>query len=254
MSDRDFAATLAKGLDVLSCFEYGAPALTLPEITRRSGLDRAVVRRLCLTLIRCGYLEEAATGLRLAPRVLTLAGGYLGRLEIGRVVQPILRHAAEKLDMEVALATRDRLQAVYVDRAAPASARVTLGFGIGSTLPLLHTAVGRMLLARSAREVIAEALATRPTRPYSEATEMDPDRLTAAIETARDQGYCIARDEFELGAAGVAVPVGALGQTPFVLATTASVHAFDDPSRLDRVLDILRQSALGIGRIGHERS
>ncbi len=148
MSDRDFAATLAKGLDVLACFEQSAQNLTLPEITRRTGLDRAVVRRLCLTLTRCGYLEEGETGLRLAPRVLTLAGGYLGGLEVGRVVQPILRHAAEELDMEVALATRDRLQAVYVDRAAPASARVTLGFGIGSTLPLLHTAVGRMLLAR----------------------------------------------------------------------------------------------------------
>ena len=249
MSDRDFAATLAKGLDVLSCFEQGAPALSLPEITRRSGLDRAVVRRLCLTLVRCGYLEESPAGLRLASRVLTLAGGYLGRLEIGRVVQPILRHAAEKLDMEVALATRDRLQAVYVDRAAPASARVTLGFGIGSTLPLLHTAVGRMLLARSTPEVMAETLAARPALPYTEATEMDPTRLSAAVETARDQGYCIARDEFELGAAGVAVPVGTLAQTPFVLATTASVHAFDDPAGLDRVLDVLRQSAIGIGRM-----
>ncbi|PWE29717.1 IclR family transcriptional regulator [Pararhodobacter marinus] len=248
MSDRDFAATLAKGLDVLACFEQSAQNLTLPEITRRTGLDRAVVRRLCLTLTRCGYLEEGETGLRLAPRVLTLAGGYLGGLEVGRVVQPILRHAAEELDMEVALATRDRLQAVYVDRAAPASARVTLGFGIGSTLPLLHTAVGRMLLARSAPEVLDAALAL-PARRYSEATDTDPARLRTAIEAAREQGYCIARDEFELGAAGVAVPVGALGQTPFVLATTASVNAFDDPARLDRVLDILRQSALSIGRV-----
>ncbi|WP_370222710.1 IclR family transcriptional regulator [Pararhodobacter marinus] len=248
MSDRDFAATLAKGLDVLACFEQSAQNLTLPEITRRTGLDRAVVRRLCLTLTRCGYLEEGETGLRLAPRVLTLAGGYLGGLEVGRVVQPILRHAAEELDMEVALATRDRLQAVYVDRAAPASARVTLGFGIGSTLPLLHTAVGRMLLARSEPEVLDAALAL-PARHYSEATDTDPARLRAAIEAAREQGFCIARDEFELGAAGVAVPVGALGQTPFVLATTASVNAFDDPARLDRVLDILRQSALSIGRV-----
>ena len=249
MSDRDFAATLAKGLEVLACFEDGALDLTLPEITRRTGLDRAVVRRLCLTLIRCGYLEDGAAGLRLAPRVVTLAGGFLRGLEIGRVVQPILRHAAEELDMEVALATRDRLHAVYVDRAAPASARVTLGFGIGSTLPLLHTAVGRMLLARSAPDLVAEALLARPVQPYSEATEMDPARLRSAIETAREQGYCLARDEFELGAAGLAVPVGALGQEPFVLGTTASVNAFDDPARLDRVLDVLRQSALSIGRI-----
>lgn len=252
MSDRDFAATLAKGLDVLACFET-APILTQPEITRRTGLDRAVVRRLCLTLVQCGYLVDGEAGLRLSPRVVTLAGGFLGGLQIGRVVQPILRHAAEELDMEVALATRDRLHAVYVDRAAPASARVTLGFGIGSTLPLLHTAVGRMLLARSEPSVLADALAARPATPYSEATVMDPGRLRAAIESAREQGYCLARDEFEPGAAGVAVPLGALGQVPYVLATTASVNAFDDPTRLERVLDVLWRSALAIGRIGAPR-
>lgn len=253
MSDRDFAQTLAKGLEILACFEGGMPQLTLPEITRRSGLDRAVVRRLCLTLVRCGYLEEGEGGLRLAPRVLTLAGGFLGGLQVGRVVQPVLRHAAEELDMEVALSTRDRLHAVYVDRAAPASARVTLGFGIGSALPLLHTAVGRMLLARSGPEVLTEALAARSQSPYTEATELDADCLRTAVETAREQGYAFARDEFELGAAGVAVPLGALGQVPFVLATTASVNAFDEPGRLERVLDVLRRSALAIGRLGAPR-
>lgn len=250
MSDREGAQTLSRGLQVLACFEGGTPVLTLPEITRRTGLDRAVVRRLCLTLVRDGYLAEGEGGLRLAPRVLRLAGGFLGALQVGRVVQPVLRHAAEALDMEVALATRDRLQAVYVDRAAPASARVTLGFGIGSALPLLHTAVGRMLLARSGPEVLAEALAARPLARHTEATETDPDRLRAAIDQAREQGYCLARDEFELGAAGVAVPVGALGQVPFVLATSASVNAFDAPARLDRVLDVLRRSAMAIGQIG----
>lgn len=253
MTDRDLARTLAKGLDVLACFETGAPGLTLPEITRRTGLDRAVVRRLCLTLLHCGYLDEGAEGLRLAPRVLTLAGGFLGGLQVGRLVQPVLRHAAEELGLEVALATRDRLHAVYVDRAAPASARVTLGFGIGSALPLLHTAVGRMLLARSGPEVLAEALAARPAAPYTEATEQDPDRLRAAVAQARDLGYALARDEFEMGAAGVAVPLGALDQVPFVLATTAPVNTFDDPARLDRVLDALRRSALAIGRIGAPR-
>ncbi len=246
----DFAATLAKGLDVLGCFESASGALTQPEIVRRTGFDRATVRRLCLTLVARGYLVEAAPGLQLAPRVLALGGGYLATLQVGRVIQPVLRQAAEALDMEVALATRDRLQAIYVDRAAPASARVTLGFSVGSSLPLLHTAVGRMLLARSAPEVVAAALAAMPERPHTEATEMDPARVAAAIETARARGYALARGEFEPGAAGVAVPVGALDQVPFVLATTASVNRFEGEGALDRVLDALRKAALSIGRIG----
>lgn len=249
MSDRTFAATLAKGLDVLACFEERAGVQTMPEVVERSGFDRATVRRLCLTLEASGYLVREGRGFRLAPRVLALAGGYLADLDAGRRVQPVLREAAEALDMEVALATRDRMQAIYVDRAAPASARVTLGLSVGSTLPLLHTAVGRMLLARSAPDIVEAALARPPVR-HTETSETDPATLRSAIETARDQGYCIARNEFEPGAAGVAVPVGSLGDRPFVLATTATVNRFDDPKALDEVLNALRHASMAVGRIG----
>lgn len=252
MINRDIAATLAKGLDALACFEQRGGTLTMPELGELSGFDRATTRRLCLTLEHCGYLERHGKGYRLAPRVLSLAGGYLRQIEVGRKVQPLLRHAAETLDLEVALATRDRMQAVYVDRAAPASARVTLGLSVGSTLPLLHTAVGRMLLARSAPETVQQALEQTGSRPHTETSQMDPDALRAAIQTAREQGYCLARNEFETGAAGVAVPIGALDDTPFVLGVTASVNRFDDSATLDRVLDVLRHTAISIGRISAE--
>jgi IclR family pca regulon transcriptional regulator len=151
--------------------------------------------------------------------------------------------------MEVALVTRDRLQAIYVDRAAPASARVTLGLSLGSTLPLLHTAMGRMLLARSGAEVLDQTLRETGRSRHTEASLTDPAGLRREIATAREQGYCITRNEFEPGAAGVAVPVGALGDVPFVLGTTGSINRFYDPATLDRVLDVLRHAALSIGRI-----
>ncbi len=252
MSNRDIAATLAKGLDVLACFERRGQTLSMPDLVESSGFDRATVRRLCLTLEHCGYIERRGRGFGLAPRVLALAGGYLGHLAVGRRVQPVLRNAAEALDMEVALATRDRMQAIYVDRAAPASARVTLGLSVGSTLPLLHTAVGRMLLARSGPDVLARALDALGDVQHTEASEMAPDALRGKIDEARGQGYCIARNEFEPGAAGIAVPVGALGDAPFVLSTTASVNRFDDAAALDRVLDVLRHASISIGRIGEQ--
>lgn len=249
MKPGDQAATLAKGLEVLGCFEATGGPLAMPDIARRTGFDRAVVRRLCLTLEATGHLARDGAGFRLAPRVLALGGGYLAGLRVGRLVQPVLRQAAEALDLEVALATRDRLQALYVDRAAPARARVTLGLAVGSSLPLLHTAVGRMLLARAEPAVIEAALAARPARPFTEATVMDPERLRAAIEAARAQGYAHARDEFEPGAAGVAVPLGGLGGE-FVLATTGSANRFEGEGALDRVLDGLRAAALAIGPLG----
>lgn len=249
MNDRNFATTLAKGLNVLSCFEAQPTGLAMPDIVGRTGYDRATVRRLCLTLEREGYLERDARGLRLASRVLALTGGYLASLDVGRRVQPVLREAAEALDMEVSLATLDQLQAIYVDRAAPVSARVTLGLSVGSRLPLLHTAVGRMLLARSPSDTLDRALKNLAPRGHTEHSQTDPDQLRNEVEDARRQGFCFAHDEFELGAAGLAVPVGALGDTPFVVACTASTNRLGEATRREEVLDVLRQATLSIGRI-----
>ena len=56
MSNKDNASTFAKGLAVLECFADGSTALTMAEIARRTGFDRATARRLCLTLESCSYV------------------------------------------------------------------------------------------------------------------------------------------------------------------------------------------------------
>ncbi|MBV7407387.1 IclR family transcriptional regulator [Maritimibacter sp. DP1N21-5] len=249
MTEKTFAATLAKGLTVLGCFEAQSGPLTLPALGVATGFDRATLRRLVLTLEAEGFLVRDGRGFRLAPRVLTLGGGYLTGLDVGRRVQPVLRHAADALNLEVALATLDRGRAVYVDRAAPASARVTLGLSVGSTLPLLHTAVGRMLLARAGSGAMETALSA-PIPRHTEATVTDATTLREEIVSVGIQEYAVVSGEFEAGAAGVAVPVGALGDVPFTLSTTASTNRLSDPETLDQVLDVLRQASLSIGRIG----
>lgn len=249
MADRTFAATLAKGLSVLGCFEARRGSMSLPDLGEATGYDRATVRRLALTLEAEGYLERDGRGYRLAARVLTLAGGYLETLDIGRRVQPVLRHAADALGLEVALATLDRGRAVYVDRAAPVDARVTLGFTLGSSLPLLPTAVGRMLLARSGPEVLEAVLAAGAAR-HTQATVTDPDRLRAEIAACGADECAYVSGEFEPGAAGLAVPVGALGDRPYTLATTATINRLSGAAARDAVLDVLRHAAMSIGRIG----
>ena len=77
MNDRNISTTFAKGLAVLACFEDGVRGLTMAAVARRTGLDRATTRRLCLTLVALGYLKHNEGELSLAPKVLALSGGYL---------------------------------------------------------------------------------------------------------------------------------------------------------------------------------
>ena len=167
------ASTFAKGLQVLRCFEGRREALSMAEVARLAGLDRATARRLCLALIDAGFLVARGRGLHLTARVLAVGAGYLAAHDVGRVVQPALNRAAEELGGDIALAVRDGGRAIYVACSATAGARVSQGFTAGSTLPLLPTAVGRMLLAGDTDTALDALLATpEATLRHTEATQM----------------------------------------------------------------------------------
>lgn len=246
MTEKNNASTFGKGLKVLSCFETGRRDLTMAEISRLTGFDRATARRLCLTLEDTGYLQKDDRVFRLTPKILAVAGGYLTSNDFGRAVQPILDQFSEELNGEIALAMRDDDRAIYVARSANSSARVSFGFSVGSTLPLLPTAVGQMLLARGLNNDLDTDLSRLSPEKLTEATDMDLVSIRNKIEQAATQGYAFVRNEFEMGAAGIAVPIGSIGASPAVLATTASINQFDKTAEFDRALDVLRRAAMSL--------
>ena len=65
-SGPDFVEALARGLDVLTCFDARRATMTLSEVAVAAGLARPTARRLLLTLAELGYVRRlvAAEGVR----------------------------------------------------------------------------------------------------------------------------------------------------------------------------------------------
>jgi len=213
----------------------------MADIARLTGFDRATARRLCLTLEHSGYLYKHGKFLRLTPKNLVVAGGYLKSENIGKSVQPTLDHYAAELEGEIALAVQDGSRAIYVARSAIASARLSFGFSVGSSLPLLPTAVGRMLLANCPEIERDAAIDACDLLRHTDKTILDLSLIRKSIAKAATQGFAFAADEFEMGAAGVAVPFPMISNTQAVLATTTSTETFSEDGRLVHVVDILRR-------------
>lgn len=248
MAERDSASTFAKGLRVLECFEGGRSDMSMADIARATGFDRATARRLCLTLEEAGYLVRTNRAFCLTPKIVAIAGGFHASHEIGKSVQPVLNEAAEVLDGEIALAVRDGTRAIYVARSAVSTARLSFGFSVGSTLPLLSTSVGRMLLATCSTELRTTIMDACTIQRFTEATDTDPASIRAKIDEAAREGYAHVINEFEMGAAGIAVPAPPIGGAQAVLSTTAPVNAFASEGAVDSVLDTLRQAAMTLRR------
>ncbi|MFT6677169.1 MAG: DNA-binding IclR family transcriptional regulator [Sulfitobacter sp.] len=73
-TDRKFANTLARGLDVLRAFRASDDGLSNAEIAQRTGLPKPTVTRLCYTLGELGFLSHGARNdrFRLGPAAVAL--------------------------------------------------------------------------------------------------------------------------------------------------------------------------------------
>ncbi|MEL0435741.1 IclR family transcriptional regulator domain-containing protein [Phycobacter sp. K97] len=215
--DRNISSSFAKGLTVLAVFDAETPSLTLAEIARRTGQDRATARRGALTLVQAGYLRQDGRMLSLTPRVLALAGGFLQANQFGRRVQPVLNQHARALDVGITLCILDQDRVLVLAQSTVDQGPVTYGFTAGSHIPLVHTSLGRMLLAGLPAEELENTLARVPIPRHTELSLTDPGEIRKQIDLARSQGWSLTDSEFETGILGLAVPVSAPGRTPIVV-------------------------------------
>jgi IclR family pca regulon transcriptional regulator len=228
--DRDISTTFAKGLAVLRVFDDTHSHLTLSEVAALTGFDRAAVRRLMLTLVHLGYARRDGRRFSLTPRVLILAGSFLRGNRFGTHVQPILNRYASLIGSTVSIAIADDQSAVYVAQSVMQEHEISFGFTIGSRLPLLSTALGRMLLAYGDPEWAGGVLRRAPLPAHTARTLQDRDAIARAVAQVRADGHAVVTAEFEPGVTGYAVAIGGLGAARAVIGTSRPESDAADPA------------------------
>ena len=75
--DPNFMTSLARGLIVIQAFTQQNPQMTISQLSVRTGLSRAAVRRCLYTLTKLGFAgAEDGSRYSLRPRMLTLSHTY----------------------------------------------------------------------------------------------------------------------------------------------------------------------------------
>ena len=97
ISNRDYVNALARGLEVIRAFTRTTPSMTLADMARTTGMNRATVRRFLLTLVAEGYAHTDGKQFALKPKVLELGYAALSSMKFLDVVQPAVERLAEEL-------------------------------------------------------------------------------------------------------------------------------------------------------------
>lgn len=206
--DRDFVTALARGLRVLQVFRSGEERLSNADLAQRCQLPRSTVARLTHTLTGIGFLHQAEEfgRYRLGLATLTLGRSMLSKLDFRDANGELLQQLANETGAMVALGIREDLSVLYIDTHRSQSTAVTLNLGIGSRLPLLTTAMGRvhlLMMDDAERAGVLERL-----KVLNPSAGGDVEEVLRQARTDMEQWTCVTsfgdwKDEIN----GIAVPL-----------------------------------------------
>jgi IclR family pca regulon transcriptional regulator len=245
--DPDFMTSLARGLHVIRAFSGADRRLTIADVSRATGLTRAVVRRCLYTLRELGYAATDGRTYSLQPRILHLGYAYLSTAPIPITAQPVLEELSERLGEATSVAVLDDGEVVYIARAATRRI-VAVTLAVGSRVPAYCTALGRVLLAGMQPEQAAQELAKFELVAHTRFTVTSRRRIEEMLAEIRAEGFAVNDQELEIGLRAIAVPVkNVVGATVAAMNVSAQASRVTRRELLDKGLPLLKAAAERLG-------
>lgn len=203
-----FVQSVAKGFEVLKAFDSNSTYLTLGDLAKKTGINKATVRRFALTLVDLGYVRLIHDNrFQLSPKVLDLGANYLESLNLPDLALPILESLSANLKESSNLAILDGSEIVYISRVNAAKRIVGANLRVGSRLPYYATALGKALVAWLPENERKQIWDSAKIEAFTENTLTTYEELEENLVQCRLQGYSCGRGELDEGLLSIAMPL-----------------------------------------------
>jgi IclR family transcriptional regulator, pca regulon regulatory protein len=199
---------LAKGLRILTLFTEQRPTWRVTDIAAAAGMPLPSVYRVVVTLTAEGYLDHLPGGdYRPGVRVLRLGTAALRSLDLVEVATPRLRALAQHTGETVNLGVLTGDRVLYLVRLRN-SDLVSANIQVGSTLPAVHTSIGKLLLAHLEKADLRARVGTRSfARDHGPNAKLSLAQLRGELATIRRDGWAVQDEELAFGLRSVSAPV-----------------------------------------------
>ena len=245
-------AALKKGLSVLTCFSWYAPALSVSEIAAKLSLPLSTASRIVSALVETGFLDrdEDSRQLRLGSVCY-----YLGSLAkrsgaLRTVALPYMEELRRRINETVNLYLREgRIRVCY--EQLESSHNLKRSAKLGDRFPLWAGASGRCFLAFMKPEDVASIL--KDATPLTPNTLVDPAKVEERLRVVRTRGYEMSSAEREQGVSSVAVPIFDASNMPVACLTVSGPIPRFTESMVAELVPAAIESARAISlRLGAE--
>jgi len=200
------APAVHKAFQLLRVLSQSGQSLGIVELAQRLGYSKSTTHGLVHALLREGVLSQGAGGrkLFLGPTIPELLFANWRPEKVRQLAQPALDTIRDAVNETVILGVRIRNR-VLILATAEAAESLKLSVPVGSTIPLLAGAVGKVFLAGEPPPNAAALIAGQGLPRFTAATITDAPTYRLELDRVRVQGYAVDREEYLPGIRAVAV-------------------------------------------------
>lgn len=231
--DKQFATTLARGLEILRCFTPEAAILGNKDLAALTGLPKPTVSRFTYTLSRLGYLkaDHISSKYQLGPAVVALAHPLLATITLRQIARAPMKEFADYAGGSVSMGVRDRLNIVYVETSRSSSMYSRQLSDIGLSHPIMATAIGRAYLAactpENRKSILNEIRIKAP-----EMWERHHKKVLQSLADFERLGFCMSWGDLRRDIYAVGVPLRLLSTGDIVVFNCAMQSLLVKPSQI----------------------
>jgi DNA-binding IclR family transcriptional regulator len=234
------------GLRVLAALAASGGPVPLTSLGQRAGLSPSQTHRYLQSLVMSGMaVQDATSRYDLGPGVIRIGIAALSRLNTFARAEAAMQRFVDETGRTALLSVWGEAGAVCV-RWFPGRPMVVTNLGVGSVMPLLHSATGRVFLALlSPDELDAPLAAARTAR-----TSL-PDMETIC-RSVRERLVAESDDTLFAGLRAVAAPIFDMQGRPSLVATALATSAFpaqDDARVAERLRAACRDATVEAGGV-----
>ena len=235
---------LSRVLDLLTLLARHSGGMSLSEISAAMAIPKTTLLDTLRGLSESGHLLQDGNRFRLGGSAYRMAGTIMASWSPSDTIRYYLRDLAAQTRESVGFAIADWEigQVIYTD-GVNSTQPVHYAMRVGLRAPLYASAAGRVLLAHSPAEKVAEYLAHARLKSLTAATRTSPDEILSHLAEIRALGYCASFGEMLKDTASIAMPVqDPMGNTIGALMLAAPLD------RMRAGFDKLLERVLAAGR------
>ncbi len=245
--------SLAKAIQILSCFTPSEPELSLADISRKLAFPKSTTLNTLRTLEAYGYIRRTYPSLnyRLGYAIMGLNYCTQMSMPVVRLSLPFLEDLQLKTGKTIYLTTHIKGKVLYLD-VAHQNRRMATASISGKTLHMHCTGCGKAMLAYLPSEEVEQIIDTYGLPTFTPNTISSKEGLLQELREIRSRGFATDSEEETLGVRCIAAPICNAQGYPTAAISVSGAALSMQPEQLLEYADVLLNTCHALSNNANE--